>query len=194
MKLFSQKQKVEDKQPVLFLDRDGVINVDTGYVHLIEDFIFIDNIFKIVQLANSLNYLVIIVTNQAGIGRGIYSIETFKKTSNWMIKNFKRNNAHIDAVYFSPYHPINGKGRYLKKENTRKPGHGMFQEALKDFNIDIKKSIMLGDKITDLEASTRFGISNNFLFNNSSEEIINSKNISFKRIASLIDLKPFLSK
>ena len=86
----------------LFLDRDGVINIDHGYVHQKENFNFIDGIFDLVKMANKHHFKVIVVTNQAGIARGLYSEDNFNVLTEWMISEFNKNNAYIDKVYFSP--------------------------------------------------------------------------------------------
>ena len=93
------------KKPALFLDRDGVINLDHGYVHTPEEFEFVDGIFEVVATANRAGYLVVVVTNQAGIGRGYYSETQFHALTDWMKASFAEHGGQIDAVYFCPYHP-----------------------------------------------------------------------------------------
>ena len=157
-------------KPALFLDRDGVINENYGYVHQKCDFDFIPGIFELVTCAKSAGYLTIVVTNQAGIGRGLYSLEQFKELSIWMCEGFKTNGASLDAIYYSPFHPTEGLGRFLLKEDTRKPGAGMFFEAFRDFNILLSRSIMVGDKITDVEASLAAGITRNYILTSSHQK------------------------
>lgn len=150
-------------KPALFLDRDGVINKDYGYVHVKEKFDFKPGIFNLVCAANAAGYLCVVVTNQAGIGRGLYSIEHFRILSDWMCAQFENKGGIIDAIYFSPFHPTEGRGMYLLQEDTRKPGTGMFLEALRDHNIDLTKSIMVGDKMSDMEASVAANVAYNYL-------------------------------
>ncbi|MDA9337364.1 HAD family hydrolase [Planktomarina temperata] len=157
-------------KPALFLDRDGVINENYGYVHQKGDFDFIPGIFELVTCAKSAGYLTIVVTNQAGIGRGLYSLEQFRDLSTWMCERFKASGASIDAIYYSPFHPTEGLGRFLLKEDTRKPAAGMFFEAFRDFNISLSGSIMVGDKITDMEASFAAGITQNYLLTSSHQK------------------------
>ena len=152
-----------NSHPALFLDRDGVINLDYGYVHMRENFDFMPGIFELVSNAKANGYLCIVVTNQAGIGRGLYSLDDFKALSQWMCGKFKASGAEIDAIYYSPFHPTKGKGRYLVQENTRKPGSGMFIEAIEELNIDISKSIMVGDNVSDLQASIAANIGRHYL-------------------------------
>ena len=168
MKLCSKKMSVMNSHPALFLDRDGVINLDYGYVHMKENFDFIPGIFELVSNAKANWYLCIVVTNQAGIGRGLYSLEDFKILSEWMCKNFKANGTEIDAIYYSPFHPTKGKGRYLAQENTRKPGSGMFIEAVGDLNINTSRSIMVGDNVSDMQASISANIGRNYLLRSNS--------------------------
>jgi D-glycero-D-manno-heptose 1,7-bisphosphate phosphatase len=146
------------KRPALFLDRDGVINIDYGYVHRDEDFQFIDGIFDLVNAANQSGYLVVVVTNQAGIGRGYYTEEDFFELTEWMCEQFALYDAKIDAVYFCPYHPEYGLGKYRRESKHRKPGPGMLLDAARDLNIDLTRSIIVGDKASDLEAGHRAGV------------------------------------
>jgi D-glycero-D-manno-heptose 1,7-bisphosphate phosphatase len=141
----------------LFLDRDGVINVNHGHVHKIEDFDFIDGIFDLCRLAKQNGYLIIIVTNQAGIGKGYYTEEQFKKLNYWMIDIFRQNNIGIDGVYYCPHKP---------EENCfcRKPRPGMIFQASKELKIDLRRSILIGDKQSDIEAANLAGIVNTYLF------------------------------
>ena len=168
MLLFSNTKRREVPQAALFLDRDGVINIDHGYVSSKERFDFIPGIFELALDAKANGYLCVVVTNQAGIGRGLYTTEQFKTLSVWMCDQFKNRGAFIDAVYYSPFHPTEARGRYLQRETTRKPGAGMFLEAAADMNIDLSKSIMIGDKVSDVEASVKAKITSNFLLSSSS--------------------------
>ena len=139
--------------PALFLDRDGVINVDIGYLHKPEDCVFVDGIFDLVKRANSLGYKVFIVTNQAGIARGYYTEAHFLEFSAWMKEEFNRHLAHIDEIYFCPHHPAHGVGEYLTECDCRKPAPGMLLKAQAAFDIDMQASVMVGDNISDLEAA-----------------------------------------
>lgn len=144
--------------PALFLDRDGVVNADKGYVHTAEETEFISGIFELVRQANDAGYKVIIITNQAGIGRGYYTEETFHAYMEWMKEEFRKQSARIDAVYFCPHHPEHGVGEYKQNCECRKPKPGMILQAAKEHGIDIEKSIMLGDKETDMQAAKAAGV------------------------------------
>ena len=98
----------------LFLDRDGVINVDRGYVHTIDNFYFIDGIFELCRAAMVKNFIIIVITNQAGIGRGYYSEKDFDILNEWMCDEFAAHDVQITKVYYCPFHPIHGIGKYKK--------------------------------------------------------------------------------
>jgi D-glycero-D-manno-heptose 1,7-bisphosphate phosphatase len=163
MLLMSKNKAGSVAKPALFLDRDGVINIDYGHVHVKENFNFKPGIFELVYAANEAGYLCVVVTNQAGIGRGLYSTEDFRTLSNWMCRQFENKGALIDAIYYSPFHPTEGKGKYLLEEDTRKPGAGMFHEAVDDLDIDVSRSIMVGDKISDMKASVLANVARSYL-------------------------------
>lgn len=142
----------------LFLDRDGVINVDHAYVHKQDSFEFIDGIFELVRKARELGYLVLVVTNQAGIGRGYYGEEEFLALTEWMKAQFAARGAVIDAVYFCPDHPLHGVGRYRRDSPMRKPAPGMLLQARDEFGIDMALSVMVGDTRTDMQAGAAAGV------------------------------------
>jgi len=150
-------------RPALFLDRDGVINVDHAYVYKKEDFYFISGIFELVAAANMHGYLAIIVTNQAGIGRGYYREEDFHVLMDWVKGQFALHGGRIDAIYFCPFHPEHGVGDYRRESECRKPAPGMLLQAAADFDIDLPNSIMVGDKVSDLWAGQTAGVKNLFL-------------------------------
>ena len=153
-------------QQALFLARDGVINIDFGYVYERSKFVFIDGIFDLVRFAKERNFLIFIITNQSGIGRGYYTIEEFEALSSWMLAKFKSEGAEIDKLYFSPYHPIHGKGSFLKDDPSRKPNPGMIVTASSEYTIDLARSVLIGDKVSDIEAGQRAGVGRNILLTN----------------------------
>ena len=143
-----------------------MINHDLGHVHLIKDFKFIDGIFELALAARERNYLVIIITNQAGIGRGYYTEGDFYKLMNWVDISFRKMNCKIDDVYFCPFHPLQGLGKYKKNSNFRKPNPGMILQAEIDHNIDLNKSILIGDNESDIEAGKSAKVQTNILLKN----------------------------
>lgn len=148
----------------MFLDRDGVINIDHAYVSKAEDFEFVDGIFALCRAAKQLGYLICVVTNQAGIGRGYYTETDFLKLSDWMCARFREKGASIDGVYFCPTHPEHGIGEYKTESPFRKPGPGMILQAARELDIDLAKSVLVGDKETDIQAGIAAGVGCNLLY------------------------------
>ena len=138
-----------------FLDRDGVINHDKGYISKISDFKIYPGVGKAINLLNKKKYLVIIITNQSGIGRGLIKIKELKKLHTYLKKKISKDGGKIDDIFYCPFHPKFGKGKYKKKSNDRKPGDGMIKKAIKKWSIDPKKSFMIGDKIIDKLAAKK---------------------------------------
>lgn len=152
------------RRPALFLDRDGVINVDHAYVCKPEHFEFVDGIFDLCRAAGQLGYLIFVVTNQAGIGRGYYTEQDFLELTGWMCETFKARGAAIDKVYFCPSHPEYGIGQYKVDSPFRKPGPGMLLQAAEEFGVDLAGSVLVGDKETDIQAGIAAGVGCNLLY------------------------------
>lgn len=142
----------------LFLDRDGVINVDKNYVHTIEEFVFVDGIFNLCRAAVNREMILVVVTNQAGIGRGLYTETDFWQLTKWMEEHFKREKAPIAKVYYCPFHPEFGIGGYRRNSLDRKPKPGMLLRARDELGIDLANSVMIGDKESDMLAAAAAGI------------------------------------
>jgi len=176
----------------LFLDRDGVINIDHGYVHHPDQFEFMEGVFDLCRNANRLKYKIIIVTNQAGIGRGYYTEQQFYKLTNWMIQKFSEQEIDITKVYFCPFHPKHGIGNYKKESIFRKPAPGMLLQAIKEFNITPLYSIFIGDKETDIQAGISANIAFNILLNTSNSIKINTAASAI--INQISQAKKYLSK
>lgn len=151
-------------RPALFLDRDGVINIDRAYVHKPEDMEFTDGIFDLCRHAKRLNYLIFVITNQAGIGRGYYTEQDFANLTDWMRGIFKHENAEIDQVYYCPTHPEHAVGKYRRQSHFRKPAPGMILLAAREFGVDLNRSILVGDKPSDIEAGIAAGVGRNILY------------------------------
>lgn len=163
-----------------FLDRDGVINKDTGYVYKISKFKFLKGVLKGMEILSKKKYLIIVVTNQSGIGRGFYKIRDFKKLTEHMKRIVSKNNSNIDDVYFCPHHPKYGLNKFKKNCKYRKPKPGMLLNAISDWSINTKKSFMIGDSVTDEQASIKskikFFYKSEEPFNNQINKIINNIN------------------
>ena len=148
----------------LFLDRDGVINHDDGYTHRWDHFVFVDGIFPLARAAHARGYLLVVVTNQAGIGRGLYSEEAFHALTERMCARFAEEGAPIARVYFDPTHPEHGIGEYRRVSPMRKPAPGMLLAARDDLGIALPASVLVGDKPSDIEAGQRAGVRATLLY------------------------------
>jgi D-glycero-D-manno-heptose 1,7-bisphosphate phosphatase len=145
-------------QRALFLDRDGVINVDTGYAHRPDQIQFVDGIFDLVAAATRLGYRVFVITNQAGIGRGYYTEQAFLALTDWIASRFAEAGGSIDGTYFCPHHPEHGIGVYRQSCDCRKPAPGMLLQAAREHGIDLARSVFVGDKQSDMDAGRRAGV------------------------------------
>jgi D-glycero-D-manno-heptose 1,7-bisphosphate phosphatase len=137
----------------LFLDRDGVININHGYVYKIENVEFVEGIFELVKRANQQGFIVIIVTNQSGIGRGYFTEADFTELTAWMLAMFTKQGAVIDDVLFCPHHPQAKVIKYRIPCDCRKPRPGMLKSAAQKHGISLVDSIMLGDQVSDARAA-----------------------------------------
>lgn len=142
----------------LFLDRDGVINEDYGYVHKIEDFHFREGIFDVCRAAQKARMKIIVVTNQAGIGRGYYSTNDYQILNEFMRQAFSARGICIQSVYHCPYHPTFGVGVYKRQSYCRKPSPGMLLQACREHNINPALSVMIGDRDSDMAAACSMAI------------------------------------
>ncbi len=142
---------------VIFLDRDGTLNIDKGYTHLIKDYKLFDGVIEALDTLSKRGYTFVIMTNQSGIGRGYFTEDDFFKFINHMIVDFKKNNIDIEAFYFSPYHEKNGIGKYKKKDASRKPDCGMYDAYVKEYgDFSFENSWSIGDSLRDLQATKKF--------------------------------------
>ena len=146
-----------ERRPAAFLDRDGVLNRDTGYVHLPQEFEWLPSAKDAVKLFNDSNYLVIVVTNQSGVARGLYSANDVERLHRWINTELGHSGAHIDAFYYCPHHP-EGLDPYRLVCDCRKPAPGMLLQAMREWPVDRSRSFMIGDKDIDVEAAERAGI------------------------------------
>jgi D-glycero-D-manno-heptose 1,7-bisphosphate phosphatase len=147
----------------LFLDRDGVINEDTGYVHRPDQFVFRDGVFDLCRAAEAEGFALVVVTNQAGIGRGYYTEADFHALTEWMLERFAAEGVRFTDVEFCPDHPVHGIGLYRRENPRRKPGPGMILDACRAHGLDPAVSIMLGDRATDMQAALAAGVGTRLL-------------------------------
>ena len=151
-----------DKSKALFLDRDGVVNIEKEYLYKIDEFEFIDGIIELCKHYESNGYKIFVVTNQSGIARGYYSEDDFNILTTWMIEEFLKHGVIIHKVYHCPHHPsISGECE------CRKPRPGMLLKADNEYEIDLSKSIIIGDKERDIEAGLHAGLIEAYLLDDS---------------------------
>ncbi len=145
-------------RPAAFLDRDGVINRDTGYPHLPEQIDWNEQAGEAIALLNDAGYLVFVVTNQAGIARGYYDEQAVVSLHGWMNEILTTDAAHVDAFYYCPHHPEEGKGAYRQHCECRKPHPGMLLRAMDEWPVRRAGSFLIGDRPTDIAAGNAAGI------------------------------------
>ena len=138
------------KNKAVFIDRDGTINVNVEYLDDPEDFKMYPNVAKGIKLLNRSGFKVIVVTNQSGIARGFFSEKTLGRIHQRVRDDLSKKGAFVDAIYYCPHHPNDGC-------NCRKPNTGLFQQAIRELNIDVKRSFIIGDRMLDIEAGYKIG-------------------------------------
>lgn len=154
----------------LFLDRDGVINQEVGYLHAREQVRWVDGIFDLCRVARERGYKLVVVTNQAGIARGYYTEAQFEELMEWMRGEFEGRGMKLDAVYFCPFHPEHGVGKYKREHEDRKPSAGMLRRAARDLRLDLCSSVMVGDRCSDVAAAQAAGLRQVFLLQGTETE------------------------
>jgi D-glycero-D-manno-heptose 1,7-bisphosphate phosphatase len=143
----------------LFLDRDGVINIDRGYIHRCDQFEFVPGIFELARFwTNELRRPIVVVTNQSGIGRGYFDERAYADLTQWMCGRFEAEGAAIARVYHCPYHPLHGIGEYRRDHPWRKPNPGMILQAISDLELDPARCTIVGDQMIDVEAGAAAGL------------------------------------
>lgn len=153
---------------ILFLDRDGIINVDNVYISNPKDFVFIDDVFDLCSSYIEKGYIIVVVTNQTGIGAGKYSLDDFISVNDYMLEGFRKHNIEISDVFYCPHHPNDDC-------SCHKPKPGMFLEALSKYKANPNDCIMIGDKSTDAIAAYAAGIKEIYLYNKKDDEKISFK-------------------
>ncbi|MDC0205312.1 HAD-IIIA family hydrolase [Pelagibacteraceae bacterium] len=145
----TNKIKRNLKKTAVFLDRDGTINYDDGYTYKFSEFRFRPFVLKGLKYLTEKKFLIFIVTNQAGIAKGKFKINDLNKLHNKLISLFIKKKIIINEIKYCPYHPEGIVKKYRKKTLYRKPGNLMIKDLIKKWNVDIKKSFMLGDRKSD---------------------------------------------
>lgn len=144
------------KRKVIFLDRDGTINVEKNYLYKIDDFEFLPGVIEALQRFKKQGYDLIIITNQSGIARGYYSEQNYTELMKYMNDRLHENGIDITAIYYCPHHPEGDVLKYRVDCDCRKPKLALFEKAIKQFDIDIKNSYAIGDKLRDLAVCMKY--------------------------------------
>ncbi|MEO1122842.1 MAG: HAD family hydrolase [Cyanobacteria bacterium J06635_15] len=180
-----------NRHRALFLDRDGVVNQDRKYVYRPEQIEFVEGIFDLCRHARQLSNLLFIVTNQSGIGRGYYTEADFYQLTGWMLSVFEEQACPIDQVYYCPYHPTAGIGKYQRESNWRKPQPGMILAAAQAFNLDLSSSVLVGDQYRDIAAGQAAGVGCNILYARAA--LPASDVVPTATVAGLTDIQNYLT-
>ncbi len=147
----------------LFLDRDGVINEEIGYLSRTEDVRFVPGLFPLCRAAQRLGYRIVVVTNQSGIARGLYTEAEFESLMGWVRAELAKEQIELAAVYHCPYHPEHGVGVYRREHEDRKPGPGMLLRGARELGVELAESVMVGDRCSDVAAANAAGLRQAFL-------------------------------
>lgn len=158
----------------VFLDRDGTINVEKHYLYKIEDFELLSGVIDGLRLLQDAGYILIIITNQSGIGRGYFTEEDFIALNDWMIRELKKRGIEIAKVYYCPHHPKAKIKKYRKVCSCRKPAMGLYERATKEFHIDLGNSWSIGDKIRDCAICEKTDCRGVLIAENEDEDVINA--------------------
>jgi D-glycero-D-manno-heptose 1,7-bisphosphate phosphatase len=145
-------------RPAAFLDRDGVVNIDRGFVYRREDFEFVPGVLDGARRLVELGFALVVVTNQSGIGRGLYTERDFAVLTDWMAQRFAAAGAPLAGVYFCPHHPEDAQGAYHMVCDCRKPAPGLLLRAAAELRLDLARSVLFGDRASDLQAARSAGV------------------------------------
>ena len=170
-------------KPALFLDRDGVINIDDGYINNISRIIFNDEIFEISRFFKQKDYKLIIVTNQSGIGRGLITKDQYNEINSFILDKFDNENCRVDLILTASVNPDDLKASPEEKY-LRKPNPGMILNAKTSLDLDLSNSLLIGDNLSDMWAGESAGVSKLYLINNPP--------VSSEQFESYINLKECL--
>jgi D-glycero-D-manno-heptose 1,7-bisphosphate phosphatase len=147
----------------LFLDRDGVVNHEVGYLSRSADVRWMEGLVPLCLTAQAQGYKIVVITNQSGIGRGLYSEDDFQTLMRWMRAELSQQGVTLDGVYHCAYHPTEGLGEYKREHEDRKPSPGMILRAAREHELDLASSILIGDRCSDIAAANAGGLRQAFL-------------------------------
>jgi D-glycero-D-manno-heptose 1,7-bisphosphate phosphatase len=146
------------KNMAVFLDRDGTINEEVGYIDSLDKLKIIPSAFEAIRLINESGMKVVVISNQAGVARGLFTEEFVRTTNNYVQNILGQQGAYINNFYYCPHHPTEGEEPYRQACDCRKPAPGMLIKAAQDLNIDLKVSYLVGDRFLDIEAARKAGV------------------------------------
>ena len=183
-------------QPVsaIFLDRDGTLNVDHGYVHEIDNFQFIDGVIDACLKLKEMGFLLVLVTNQSGIARGKFTEDQFLTLTEWMDWSLADRCVDLDGIYFCPHHPEGLVKEFTQACDCRKPQPGMFLTAKEELGIDMASSYMVGDKLEDMQAAAAAGVGHKILVRTGKPVTPESESAADAVLESLAALPSFIAK
>jgi len=173
------------RKRALFLDRDGVVNEEVGYLHRADEVRFVNGIFSLCRTAAGLGYRLIVVTNQAGIARGYYSEADFEVLMEFMRGKLRAEGVELDAVYYCPFHPEHGVGRYRQEHEDRKPGTGMLRRGAREFGVELSESVLVGDRCSDVGAANAAGLRQAFLMSGTEAAGCGGEYVAVKSLAEV---------
>ena len=180
--------------PAIFLDRDGTINVDHGYVHEIDQFQFIDGVIDAMRELKEMGFALVLVTNQSGIARGMFTEEQFDRLTEWMDWSLADRGVDLDGIYYCPHHPDGSVDAFRQQCDCRKPQPGMLISARDYLHIDMDASYMVGDKLEDMQAASAAGVKHRILVQTGKVITEEARAAADHVIKSLADLPELIKK
>jgi len=151
------------KNPAIFLDRDGTINEEMGYINHIGRFKIFPFVAESIKMFRENGFKTIVVTNQSGVARGYFTEELLNKVHKKLMDYLEENGTKLDGIYYCPHHPLEGVGQYKKDCNCRKPKTGLIERAAQEHDIDLTKSYMIGDRYKDMKFAKNLNLESGFV-------------------------------